>query len=127
LDTFNNRISGYVKILNDEIRQQFSEFLKISSYVSGQYDNDNDYKCLNEHIEEIESCDHKNKTKNRIFYMALPPSVFVLVATGLKKNVYSKKGINRLIVEKPFGHDLDSSRQLGKALTPLWKEEEVLK
>jgi len=125
LDKFHERISGYVKFPNDETRQQFSEFLKICTYVSGQYDNDDDYKRLNQKIEEIECCDDKNKTKNRVFYLALPPTVFVPVATGIKKNVYTKNGANRLIVEKPFGHDLDSARELGKALAPLWDEDEI--
>nr|CAG8640661.1 12361_t:CDS:2 [Entrophospora candida]CAG8644559.1 6124_t:CDS:2 [Entrophospora candida] len=125
LKTFHERISAFVKILNDEIRQQLSEFLKLCTYVSGQYDNDDDYKRLNKNIEDIERRDTKNIAKNRIFYMALPPSVFVPVATGVRNNVYTRRGINRLIVEKPFGHDLESSRELDKALAPLWKEEET--
>ncbi|CAJ0750172.1 7112_t:CDS:2 [Entrophospora sp. SA101] len=125
LKTFHERISAFVKILNDEIRQQLSEFLKLCTYVSGQYDNDDDYKRLNKSIEDIERRDTKNIAKNRIFYMALPPSVFVPVATGVRNNVYTRRGINRLIVEKPFGHDLESSRELDKALAPLWKEDET--
>ncbi|CAG8825482.1 30786_t:CDS:2, partial [Gigaspora margarita] len=35
------------------------------------------------------------------------------------------KGVNRLIVENPFGMDLGSSRELGKALDPLWREDET--
>lgn len=114
-----------MKTPTDAIKKQLSDFLKLCSYVSGKYDKDEDYKKLNKAVEEAESLD-KHKEKNRVFYMALPPSVFVPVATGLKKNVYSTKGINRLIVEKPFGMDLESSRELGKALAPLWKEEEVI-
>ncbi|CAG8622392.1 7499_t:CDS:2 [Funneliformis caledonium] len=121
---FHERISGYMKTPTDDIKNQLSEFLKQCTYVFGQYDKDEDYQKLNKAVEEVERCD-KHQEKNRIFYMALPPSVFIPVAKGLKKNVYSAKGINRLIVEKPFGMDLDSSRELGKALAPLWKEEET--
>ncbi|PKY50185.1 putative glucose-6-phosphate 1-dehydrogenase [Rhizophagus irregularis] len=121
---FHARITGHMKILNDEIKNQLSEFLKLCTYVSGQYDKDEDYQKLDKAVEKAESL-NIHEERNRVFYMALPPSVFVPVAKGLKKNVYSKKGINRLIVEKPFGMDLESSRELGRALAPLWKEEET--
>lgn len=122
---FHERITGHMKILNDEIKNKLSEFLKLCTYVSGQYDKDEDYQKLDKAVEKAEGL-NIHEEKNRVFYMALPPSVFVPVAKGLKKNVYSKKGINRLIVEKPFGMDLESSRELGRALAPLWKEEEVI-
>ncbi len=59
--------------------------------------------------------------------MALPPNVFIPVAQGLKKNVYPENGVARLIVEKPFGRDLQSSRELQKALAPIWTEEETFR
>ncbi|CAG8453216.1 801_t:CDS:2 [Diversispora eburnea] len=123
-ESFYERISGYMKTPTEEIKVQLSKFLKLCTYVSGQYDVEEDYQKLNKVVEDIENSSN-SKEKNRVFYMALPPSVFVPVAKGLKKNVYSKNGVNRLIVEKPFGMDLDSSRELGRALAPLWKEEET--
>lgn len=102
------------------------DFLKISTYVSGQYDSDEDFKNLNKHLEEIES-KYSSDERNRIFYMALPPSVFTTVAEKIKKNCYipNGKGHNRIIVEKPFGKDLQSSREMMGKLKELWKEEEV--
>ncbi|KAK9685068.1 Glucose-6-phosphate 1-dehydrogenase [Basidiobolus ranarum] len=57
--------------------------------------------------------------------MALPPSVFIPVAQQIKKNVYTNKGFNRLIVEKPFGKDSHSSKVLLNALGSCFKEEEI--
>jgi glucose-6-phosphate 1-dehydrogenase len=94
------------------------EFLKLSSYVDGQYDEDESFQKLEEALK-------KSGQKNRIFYMALPPSVFTTVATHLKKNNYSEGAINRIIVEKPFGKDLESSREMQKDLKAQFKEEEV--
>ncbi|CAG8452918.1 3726_t:CDS:2 [Acaulospora colombiana] len=122
---FRNRISGYIKAPVAEIKEQLSKFLEICSYVSGQYDKDESYQYLSKVVEEIENLGGPEK-KHRVFYMALPPSVFVPVARGIKNYVYSSRGVNQLIVEKPFGMDLDSSRELGKALEPLWKEEESI-
>ncbi|CAG8703681.1 11108_t:CDS:2, partial [Ambispora leptoticha] len=123
LAQFRQRISQFIKTPVEEVKKQLGEFLELCTYISGPYDVDEGYQHLNEEFEKIEK--DIPGDKNRVFYMALPPSVFIQVAKGLKKNVYSTKGINRLIVEKPFGMDLESSRELGKALAPLWAEEET--
>ncbi|OLL21930.1 Glucose-6-phosphate 1-dehydrogenase [Neolecta irregularis DAH-3] len=103
---------------------ELEEFVQLCTYVSGKYDEDAAFIRLNEHLEQVEG---DRKERNRIFYMALPPNVFTSVAKGLKKNCYPDKGISRLIVEKPFGKDLHSSRELQKNLGPLWKEEETFR
>jgi hypothetical protein len=51
---------------------------------------------------------------NRLFYLAIPPSVFVESGTSIKQACQSTRGFNRVIVEKPFGNDLASSRALAK-------------
>ncbi|CAG8468156.1 7356_t:CDS:2 [Dentiscutata heterogama] len=124
IQEFHNRLLEFAKLPSDPIKEQFKQFLNLCTYVSGQYDKDEDYKRLNNAVEEVEM-GFENGNKNRVFYMALPPSVFIPVAHGVKNNLYSKKGLNRLIVEKPFGMDLESSRELGKALAPLWREDET--
>jgi glucose-6-phosphate 1-dehydrogenase len=57
--------------------------------------------------------------------MALPPSVFVDASHGLRTHVYIETGNNRLVVEKPFGKDSESSKELGIQLAKHWKEEEI--
>lgn len=60
--------------------------------------------------------------------MALPPQVFITVAQGLKKNNYTPApGINRVVVEKPFGKDLDSSREMMKDLKEQFTEDETFR
>lgn len=61
--------------------------------------------------------------------MALPPSVFIPVARGLKKNNYvsSDKGICRIVIEKPFGKDLKSSREMMTDLKAEWTEDETFR
>jgi len=60
--------------------------------------------------------------------MALPPSVFITVAQGLKKNNYTPApGLNRVVVEKPFGKDLESSREMMKDLKAEWTEDETFR
>lgn len=118
------RVKSHIKVPTKEMEEQLEEFCKICTYVSGQYDQDEPFKILNEHLEGIEK---GREEQNRVFYMALPPSVFITVSQHLKRNCYPKKGISRIVVEKPFGKDLGSSRELQKALEPDWKEEEIFR
>lgn len=106
------RVKSYIKTPTKEVEEQLEQFLSICTYISGQYDQDEPFQKLNEAIEQIEK---NRKEGNRVFYMALPPSVFIPVSQHLKRNCYPSKGIARIIIEKPFGKDLDSSRQLQRA------------
>lgn len=123
-EDFLRRVKSYIKVPTQEMEDSLEGFCKLCSYVSGQYDQDESFAALNQHLEDIEA---GRPEQNRVFYMALPPSVFITVSQHLKKNCYPKNGISRIIVEKPFGKDLDSSRELQKALEPDWKEEEILR
>ncbi|AGO10251.1 AaceriABL206Cp [[Ashbya] aceris (nom. inval.)] len=99
-------------------------FLERLSYVSGPYDEQEGYVRLREHIEAYER-ERGVEKPHRLFYLALPPSAFVSVAEKIKQFLYAEGGVTRLIVEKPFGHDLESSRKLQKQLEPLFREEEI--
>lgn len=118
------RVKSHIKTPTKEMEQQLEKFVEVCSYVSGQYDQDDSFQELEKHLQELEK---SQKETNRIFYMALPPSVFIPVSEHLKKNNYPKNGIARIIIEKPFGKDLESSRGLDKALRPNWKEEEIFR
>ncbi|PWN50374.1 putative ZWF1-glucose-6-phosphate dehydrogenase [Violaceomyces palustris] len=125
--TFHEKISAYLKGTDTEEGKANKEgFLKICDYISGQYDEDASFQNLNQAMERIEA-----KTKvgspSRLFYMALPPNVFTVVAKGLKNNCYSQKGQNRIVIEKPFGKDLESSREMMGKLKDLWKEDETFR
>lgn len=123
-EDFKERIGQNLKIKSDSQKPKIEEFLSLCSYIQGQYDTDEGYKELNKSIEDYESKHSENK-QERLFYLALPPSVFATVGKHLKNNVSPKDGRIRLIVEKPFGHDLESSNQLQKDLAPLFTEEEL--
>lgn len=92
------RVKSYIKVPTKEMEEQLEAFCEICSYLPGQYDDDEPFKNLNQHLEEIEK---GRKAQNRIFYMALPPSVFVTVSKHLKKNCYPTNGIARIIVSSP--------------------------
>ena len=123
-DEYLSRVRSSIKTPTKEMEEQLKDFEGLCTYVSGQYDKDEPFIELNQHLEDLE----KGQTKqNRVFYMALPPSVFIPVSQHLKKHCYPKDGIARIIVEKPFGKDLASSRELQKALAPDWSEAEIFR
>ncbi|KAI0003076.1 glucose-6-phosphate dehydrogenase [Russula compacta] len=127
-DEFHKRATSYIKNPdeNQTISAKIDEFKKISTYVSGGYEDDPSFENLESHLRNIESS-YQATERNRIFYLALPPSVFIPVAAHVKKFNYSEDGVNRIIVEKPFGKDLESSRDLLGALKQYWTEDETFR
>ncbi|KAI5212516.1 glucose-6-phosphate dehydrogenase [Aureobasidium subglaciale] len=126
-EEFIKRVKSHIKTPTKEIEEQLDEFCSFCTYLDGEkYDEDKYFKGLEEHLSKLEKKNNQKET-NRIFYMALPPSVFIPVSEMLKKHCYPKNGIARIIIEKPFGKDLGSSRELQHALEPNWKEEEIFR
>jgi glucose-6-phosphate 1-dehydrogenase len=127
-DEFHKRATQNIKNPdeNQEVSAKIEEFKKISSYVPGGYEDDSSFENLENYLKDIESS-YQTKERNRIFYLALPPSVFIPVAGRVKKFNYSSDGINRIIVEKPFGKDLESSRELLGSLKQYWTEDETFR
>ena len=92
------------------------------SLILGSYDDSKAYEALNDVVlKKEQGFEHTD----RVFYMALPPTAFAAAPNGLKHRLYTTKGTNRIIVEKPFGKDTESSQELGKILANNWQEEEV--
>ncbi len=98
-DEYIRRIRSYIKTPTKDMEQQLEEFCSLCTYISGQYDRDDSFQALNAHLEELE----KGHTEtHRLFYMALPPSVFTIVSQHLKRCCYPTKGIARVIVRIPW-------------------------
>ncbi|CAO3638740.1 unnamed protein product [Cunninghamella blakesleeana] len=127
-DDFISRVTQYIKIKNDDEKEKntLESFKKLLSYQRGSYDKDESFQQLDAFIKQLEQTMQEGQ-RNRLFYMALPPTVFVPVARGLKKNVYATQGVNRIVVEKPFGKDLASSNELAKDLGGLFAEKEIFR
>lgn len=123
-----DRVTHYIKLNKDNTQAEqvlLDEFKQLLYYQAGSYDQDASYQALDQFIKtQLESTMTPGQ-RNRVFYMALPPSVFVPVARGLRQNAYATEGANRIVVEKPFGKDLESSNQLSKDLGQLFTEPEV--
>ncbi|MBX5436931.1 MAG: glucose-6-phosphate dehydrogenase [Alicyclobacillaceae bacterium] len=63
---------------------------------------------------------------NRVFYLAMAPDFFGKVALQLKaRGLLHERGFKRLIIEKPFGHDLASAHKLNSELYQVFEESEI--
>ncbi|XP_055301087.1 glucose-6-phosphate 1-dehydrogenase isoform X2 [Sitodiplosis mosellana] len=100
---------------------RYEEFWRLNHYFAGSYDSRRDFELLNQEIEKFENVPHAN----RLFYLALPPSVFESVTELIKATCMGQKGWNRVIVEKPFGKDAESSKRLSDHLGKLFSEEQL--
>jgi glucose-6-phosphate 1-dehydrogenase len=126
-DEFHKRITSYIKNAEDEaVKAKIKEFKSITSYISGNYDDSESFINLNKHLEDLES-KYQTKETNRLFYLALPPGVFIPVSKHLKEQCYSKNGLNRIIIEKPFGKDLESCKTLISSIKQYWTEDETFR
>jgi glucose-6-phosphate 1-dehydrogenase len=112
------------KVNDDAVLSEFLNdihYLKMDSSVADQF------VLLRSKLEELEG--QKNIEGNYIFYMATPPNVYETIALNLYKAGLCKedKGFRRIIIEKPFGYDLESGRKLNRTLHDLVSEEQIFR
>lgn len=62
---------------------------------------------------------------NRVFYFAIPPTAYQEAAEAVRACALSSRGWNRVVVEKPFGRDLESSDELSQSLQKHFREDQV--
>lgn len=86
-----------------------------------------DYALLRNRLEELDK--HIDSTGNHIFYLATPPSLYEIVARNLAAHGLNRKSDEslwpRLIVEKPFGYDLETAKQLNAKILEFFRERQL--
>jgi len=97
-------------------------------YLSGGYDDPETYKRL---ADVLDDCDRTLGTAgNRVFYLATPPRLFGVIASQLGAaglNAGVDGGSARLVIEKPFGWDEASARQLYGDISGAFAESEIFR
>jgi len=102
--------------VDDVDEKALSELLSNLRYVGGDAEDDPLYDRLREAL---------GGAKAPVFYLATPPGMFLEVAQELSEAGLTDGG--RLIVEKPFGTDLRSARELNAGLTKIFPEERIFR
>ncbi len=103
-------------------------FLAKLFYIRGDPTNPETFQRL---AEQLDYLDQERGTRgNRCFYCSVPPQVYLdivehLGAAGLNREHHQGRGWTRIIVEKPFGHDLESARALNRVLHQVFDEHQI--
>lgn len=102
-----------------------TSFLEKCFYYSGKtYGDESAYTSMVGHLAEFEK-GSESRVANRLFYLAVPPNVFGPSGVVIKKVGMSTSGWTRLVVEKPFGRDLDSCNELLQSLSDDFDEDHL--
>lgn len=105
--------------------KELSCFIDNIFYHQLDYNKPTDFSKLDEKLNEVEK--EGVPWANRIYYLATPPEKYSIIAKNLGISGLSKEGPgwSRLVVEKPFGRDLDSARQLNEHIHLYFRENQV--
>jgi glucose-6-phosphate 1-dehydrogenase len=107
--------------------QQWEAFASNLHYSPGDYNNPDSYAQLGKLLDELEA--KKQTGKNRLFYLSTPPEVYKeiienLGRAGLARPCESNCWV-RVIIEKPFGRDLATAKELNKIVLNVFEEKQV--
>jgi glucose-6-phosphate 1-dehydrogenase len=111
-------------------KKSWSDFSKIIEYRQGTFNDLSSYKRLASKIRRIDKA--WKGCVNSLFYLAVPPKFYSeifskLSSSGLMQACSPEEGWTRILVEKPFGRDLQSSQKLEKQLSKLFREEQIFR
>ncbi|XP_051151931.1 glucose-6-phosphate 1-dehydrogenase, chloroplastic-like isoform X2 [Andrographis paniculata] len=102
---------------------KMKQFLKRCFYHSGQYNSEEHFLELDKKLTEKEG----GRVSNRLFYLSIPPNIFVDVVRCASTKASSTTGWTRVIVEKPFGRDSKSSHELTQCLKQYLSEDQIFR
>jgi len=111
----------------------WESFARGIEYHRGDFDDPAAYVELGKRLDRIDR--DRGTAGNRLFYLAVPPSLYPeivnqldragLAASGNRRGSGSRRGWTRVIVEKPFGYDLASAKTLNREIAEVFEENQV--
>jgi glucose-6-phosphate 1-dehydrogenase len=101
-------------------------FLDTAFYSKVDFSKLDDFKALQRRLDELDHTRHTGG--NRIYYCATPPPTYETITEQLKASAMTTgPGFHRIVVEKPFGSDLKSARELNKIVQRVFHEDSVFR
>ncbi|HWV79413.1 MAG TPA: glucose-6-phosphate dehydrogenase [Isoptericola sp.] len=97
-------------------------------FVQGSFDDDEAFERLRQTVEQLDA--ERGTGGNHAFYLSVPPSAFPIVCRQLSESGLSKSSPDawrRVVIEKPFGHDLESARELDAVVSQVFDPESVFR
>ncbi len=131
-----NTLAAFHKRLNQGVdkfsrrgkskKAQWDVFAESITYLSGDFNNKSTYSAIEKQIIKLEK---KWKVEaQRVFYLAVPPNGFETISKQLSASGLCKKSSgSRIVIEKPFGHDLPSAKKLNDLMHGMFDENQIFR
>ena len=108
----------------EEIQEHWKEFSSHIEYLKSDTGNDKTYKTMAVRIKELETGWGQKST--RVYYMSVAPQLAPGIAEKLHQHkITADPKRNRMVFEKPFGHDFKSAKALNELLGKMFREEQI--
>jgi glucose-6-phosphate 1-dehydrogenase len=115
-ETLREHARNVIAAAGEQIDEEvFDRFAARLTYVAGDFADKQTYMRVKQAI---------GNASNPVFYLEIPPSLFATVVAGLSKAGLTDPG-RRVVIEKPFGHDLASAKALAKELHKYLDESQI--
>ena len=130
----------FAKVVHDAVRQYartefrdetWQQLLQGIRFVSGEFDDPEAFRRLRETVERLDV--ERGTMGNHAYYLSIPPKDFPLVAEQLKASGLVDDTADqpdrwrRVVIEKPFGHDLESAQSLNNALRSAFPTDSIFR
>ncbi len=108
--------------------QAVNSFLERVVYIEGTFDTQESYERLQRKIIEVDA--QLDQPAQKIYHLAVQPKFYQRIVEGLgkaelNKSISGESYVPRLIIEKPFGHDVDSAQLLEKIINQFFSEDQI--
>lgn len=127
----------FAQVVHDAVKQHartsfreevWEQLLEGIRFVSGTFDSDEAFEQLRTTLNELDT--ELGTSGNHAFYLSIPPSGFAPVMHQLRKHGLSqprKASWHRVVVEKPFGHDLQSAQELAGVIADSFAPQDIFR
>jgi glucose-6-phosphate 1-dehydrogenase len=110
--------------------EKWREFAQGLDYYAMEYDSPASFQKLAAYLQDLDG--RQGTLGNRLFYLAVPPSLYQPISRGLGQAGMGREGTDglgwsRIVVEKPFGHDLKSAVELNATLHQSFQEHQIFR
>ena len=128
--SFRDKMRDALTRMGEADLSQWDSFASLLYYQGVQYDDPSSFSGLAKKLNDLAAALHMEG--NLIFYLAIPPSLYASTArtigeAGLSRRAEGSKGWSRIVVEKPFGRDLSTAKDLNGALRRHFEEGQIFR
>jgi glucose-6-phosphate 1-dehydrogenase len=130
-EEFRSFIREHMHVKPGQYREEdVKHFIDHMYYEQGNFDTPESYAQLAQRLKNID--DNFGQCSNKLFHLSTPPSLYESIFVHLHKSGLTvpcgnDEGWTRILVEKPFGNDIETARKLDKKLGELFKENQIFR